>query len=240
MEIMNKYTIAILQARLSSKRLPGKVLRRINSQPIIYWQIKRILRSRRIDKLIVAISEDSSDDLLANYLESIDQEYLRGPLNDVLARFIKVEQKFNPDIILRLTGDCPFVMPDLIDLMLEIFHANSFDYFSNIVNLTFPDGLDIEIIRSGVLERLNRFNLTSDEREHVTLGILNRKNLFDVKNYSNSEDLSSFRWTVDTSQDFEFIQKVFHDFKDKEIEFNYSDLILYFNNYPELNQIAIR
>jgi spore coat polysaccharide biosynthesis protein SpsF (cytidylyltransferase family) len=240
MEVMKKLTIAILQARLSSKRLPGKVLMKINSRPMIYWQIKRILRSRRIDKLVVAISDHHTDNLLADYLESINQEYVRGQLDDVLSRFIKVERKYDPETIVRLTGDCPLVMPDIIDAMLDVFQSNKFDYLSNIVNLTFPDGLDIEIFRSGILEKLNGINLLSSEREHVTLGILERKNLFDVHNYSNAEDLSSFRWTVDTLQDFHFVQKVFEDFKDREFEFNFSDLILYFKSYPELNQIAVR
>jgi spore coat polysaccharide biosynthesis protein SpsF len=237
---MSKFTIAILQARLSSTRLPAKVLRRINSQPMIYWQIKRILKSKRIDKLVVAISEHQSDDLLAAYLASIDQEYIRGDLHDVLSRFIKVEKIYRPDVIVRLTGDCPLIMPDLIDAMLEIFYDNNYEYLSNIVNLTFPDGLDVEIFRSGILERLNRMSLTKEEREHVTLGILERKNVFVVKNYSYSEDLSSFRWTVDTLSDFSFVQNVFKDFKDKELEFNFSDLILYFKKNPELNSIAVR
>jgi spore coat polysaccharide biosynthesis protein SpsF (cytidylyltransferase family) len=112
---MEYKTIAILQARMSSTRLPGKVMRFINGKPMIYWQIQRIKKAKLVDKLILAISEDASDDVLAEYLGSINQVYVRGSLNDVLDRFKKVASIYKSQSIVRLTGDCPLVMPKLID-----------------------------------------------------------------------------------------------------------------------------
>jgi spore coat polysaccharide biosynthesis protein SpsF len=237
---MNRQIIAVLQARVSSTRLPGKVLKLINGSPMIYWQINRMKKSTKIDRIVVATSDDSTDNELAWFLDTIDQEYIRGPLVDVLARFIKAEAKFQPEALIRLTGDCPFVMPDLIDEMVHKFQESHLDYISNIIELTYPDGLDIEIIKSGVLSRLNGLDLSASEREHVTLGILNRKNLFSTLNISNTYDMSHYRWTVDTMDDFRFIETTFGYFKGRETEFNFSDLKEYFGNYPQLNRIKHR
>ena len=113
--------LAVLQARMSSNRLPGKVLMEVNGKPMIYWQIQRILQSKEISKLVVATSDHPTDDVLVKYLESINFEFVRGSLDDVLARFIKVENIYSPDSIIRLTGDCPLLMPELIDSMLKKF-----------------------------------------------------------------------------------------------------------------------
>jgi spore coat polysaccharide biosynthesis protein SpsF len=233
-------TIAILQARMSSARLPGKVMRLINGKPMIYWQIQRINKAKLLDKLILAISEDASDDVLADYLDAIDQVYVRGSLNDVLDRFTKVESIYKSQSIVRLTGDCPLVMPELIDEIIKQFYENNLDYMSNILDLTYPDGLDVEVFKSSVLGRLQRLDLSEPEREHVTLGIINRQEIFSTKNFYNEKNLSSFRWTVDTQKDFEFISKIFDNFKLNEVGFSQKDLEVFIQSNPKINQIKIR
>ena len=125
--------LAVLQARMSSNRLPGKVLMEVNGKPMIYWQIQRILQSKEISKIVVATSDYPADDVLVKYLESINCSFVRGSLEDVLARFIKVENIYSPDSIIRLTGDCPLVMPELIDSMLKKFYEVNVQYLSNII-----------------------------------------------------------------------------------------------------------
>jgi spore coat polysaccharide biosynthesis protein SpsF len=237
---MEYKTIAILQARMSSTRLPGKVMRLINGKPMIYWQIQRIKKAKLLDKLILAISEDASDDVLAEYLDAMDQVYVRGSLNDVLDRFIKVESIYKSQSIVRLTGDCPLVMPELIDEIIKQFYENNLDYMSNILALTYPDGLDVEVFKSSVLGRLQRLNLSESEKEHVTLGIINRQEIFLTKNVYNEKNLSSFRWTVDTQKDFEFISKIFDNFKLNEVGFSQKDLEVFIQSNPKINQIKIR
>lgn len=232
--------LVILQARMSSKRLPGKVLMELNGKPMIFWQIQRILKSKEISKLVVAISDHPTDDVLAGYLESIACDFVRGSLGDVLDRFIKTEEIYTPDLIVRLTGDCPLVMPDLIDSMLKQFYEVNVDYLSNIIELTYPDGLDIEIIKAGTFSKLVTMNLTSAEREHVTLGIINRVDGFSSFSVTNRINLSCYRWTVDTKEDFAFIKRVFKDFKSKETEFNFEDLVSYFKQFPNLNRLKLR
>jgi spore coat polysaccharide biosynthesis protein SpsF (cytidylyltransferase family) len=212
--------LAVLQARMSSNRLPGKVLMEVNGKPMIYWQIQRILQSKEISKLVVATSD--------------------CPTDDVLARFIKVENIYNPDSIIRLTGDCPLVMPELIDSMIKKFYKVKVEYLSNIIELTYPDGLDIEIIKAGTLSKLTAMNLLNNEREHVTLGIINRLDQFSSFNVANLSDLSSYRWTVDTEDDLVFVRGVFKAFTSRETEFNFEELVHYFKVHPHLNRLKVR
>jgi spore coat polysaccharide biosynthesis protein SpsF len=237
---MEYKTIAILQARMSSTRLPGKVMRFINGKPMIYWQIQRIKKAKLVDKLILAISEDISDDVLAEYLGSINQIFVRGSLNDVLDRFMKVESIYKSQSIVRLTGDCPLVMPELIDEIIEQFYKLNLDYMSNTLTLSFPHGLDVEIFKSDVLDRLLNLNLSILEREHVTLGIINRQDIFSTGNYFNDRDISSYRWTVDYLKDFEFVSKVFAHFEQNEVNFSQKELEKFVQSNPEINQIKIR
>ena len=225
---------------MSSTRLPGKVMRLINGKPMIYWQIQRIKKAKLVDKLILAISEDISDDVLAEYLGSINQVFVRGSLNDVFDRFMKVESIYKSQSIVRLTGDCPLVMPELIDEIIEQFYKLNLDYMSNTLTLTFPDGLDVEIFKSDVLDRLQDLNLSILEREHVTLGIVNRQDIFSTRNYFNNRNISSYRWTVDNQKDFEFVTKVFAHFELNEVNFSQKELEKLVQSNPEINQIEIR
>ena len=232
--------LAILQARMSSKRLPGKVLMNINGKPMIFWQIQRILKSKEISKLVVATSDHPTDDVLASYLETINCSFVRGSLDDVLDRFITVESIYSPDSITRLTGDCPLVMPELIDSMLKQFFEVDVQYLSNTIELTYPDGLDIEIIKAGTLSKLATMNLTNAEKEHVTLGILNRLDQFSSFNVANESNLGGYRWTVDNEEDLAFIKGVFEEFKSKEKEFNFNDLVIFFKQHPNQNRLKPR
>jgi len=237
---MNDLVLVILQARMSSSRLPGKVLSLINNKPMIYWQIKRISQSKLVDKIVVATSNEKSDDILEDYLNSINQEYFRGSLNNVIDRFAKIEEIYKPSVIIRLTADCPLVMPEIVDKCIERFNKEKVDYVSNILSLTFPDGLDVEVLRSGVLAKLMSLKLSETEKEHVTLGLLNRRSIFTTLNIFNPTNLSHFRWTVDTQTDLNFVIEVFKYFSSREITFNMKDMLDFISKFPELNQIKTR
>jgi spore coat polysaccharide biosynthesis protein SpsF len=225
---------------MSSTRLPGKVMSQINGHPMIYWEIRRISKAKLVNNTVVAISDQSSDDVLANYLESIHQEYVRGSLDNVLSRYVKAEENYNPSAIIRLTADCPLVMPELIDQYLEIFYKSDFDYLSNTLELSYPDGLDIEIIKPGIFKKLLEFNLSEEEEEHVTLGIYSRKDTFKTYNVSNKTHMSNFRWTVDTPDDLVFVKSVYTHFESKEIDFTFEDVLQFVKENPNLNRIIDR
>ena len=237
---MKNLNLVVLQARMSSTRLPGKVMSQINGHPMIYWEISRISKAKLVNKTVVAISDQSSDDILANYLESIHQEYIRGSLDNVLGRYVKAEENYSPSAIIRLTADCPLVMPELIDQYLEIFHKSDFDYLSNTLELSYPDGLDIEIIKPGIFKKLLELNLSEEEKEHVTLGIYSRKDKFRTHNVSNKTNISDFRWTVDTLDDLVFVKSVYAHFESKEMNFTFEDVLKYVTDNPNLNRITSR
>ncbi len=240
MAVVKNLNLAVLQARMSSTRLPGKVMSQINGHPMIYWEICRISRAKLVNEIVVAISDQSSDDILAEYLESIHQEYIRGPLDNVLGRYVKAEENYNPSAIIRLTADCPLVMPELIDQYLEIFHKSDFDYLSNTLELSYPDGLDIEIIAPGIFKKLLELNLSEEEKEHVTLGIYSRKDKFKTYNVSNKTNISNFRWTVDTPDDLVFVKSIYAHFESKEMNFTFEDVLKYVKENPNLNKIVSR
>lgn len=220
-----KKTIVVLQARTSSTRLPGKVMMEINGQPMIYWQVKRILNAKKIDKLVIATSSDSTDDRLANFLLGKGLSVYRGSLDNVLSRFLEVSVMHQHDALVRLTGDCPLVMPELLDAMVTKFYEQDADYLSNTLPPTYPDGLDIEIVRNGVLKKLISFNLDSEEIEHVTKGIYNRPESFKLSNFRNLNDNSNERWTVDYQADFDFVCEIFQEFRKRESKFTLSELM---------------
>ena len=237
---MKNLNLVVLQARMSSTRLPGKVMAQINGHPMIYWEISRISKAKLVNKIVVAISDQSSDDILADYLDSIHKEYIRGSLDNVLSRYVKAEEIYNPSAIIRLTADCPLVMPELIDQYLEIFHKEDFEYLSNTIELSYPDGLDIEIIAPGIFKKLLEFSLSKEEKEHVTLGIYSRKDKFRTYNVSNKTNISQFRWTVDTSDDLAFVKSIYAHFESKEINFTFENVLKLVKDNPNLNRIMFR
>ena len=237
---MKNLNLVVLQARMSSTRLPGKVMSQINGHPMIYWEISRISKAKLVNKIVVAISDQKSDDVLADYLDSIHQDYIRGSLDNVLSRYVKAEENYNPSAIIRLTADCPLVMPELIDQYLEIFYKNDFEYLSNTLELSYPDGLDIEIIAPGIFKKLLVSSLSKEEQEHVTLGIYSRKDKFRTYNVSNNANISEFRWTVDTSDDLAFVKSVYAHFESKEIDFTFKDVLKFVKKNPNLNRIMFR
>ena len=227
-------TIAILQARMSSRRLPGKVLREINGRPMIYWQLQRIYRAKNVDKVIVATSTDTTDDPLVDFLNSEEVPYVRGSLDNVKERFDNVITQFPSESFIRLTGDCPLVMPSLIDDLVDAFHEADVDYLSNTIKPTFPDGLDIEVVKTEAFRKLDNASLSKAEIEHVTYGLYSRTGQFTTQNFVNSQDLSNLRWTVDYQEDLEFVRDVFSYFTGREDSFNLIELLDYLGNNREL------
>ena len=155
---------------MGSTRLPGKVMKVISGQPLIKYQIDRIKRSKYLDEMIVAIPKGREDDILYDYLSSVCVTTSRGDLYDVLSRFEGVVMNSSAEVVIRSTADCPLFMSDILDDMLEEFESLDLDYMSNAIVPTFPDGLDIEIFTREAFLMLAKSKLTSEQREHVTLG----------------------------------------------------------------------
>jgi spore coat polysaccharide biosynthesis protein SpsF len=192
--------LAILQARMSSTRLPGKVLLPLAGTPMLSRQIERIQRSRLIDKLIIATSDRPEDDPVAE----LWPDSFRGSLNDVLDRYYRAALPYSPSHVVRLTGDCPLADWEVIDDCIHF--ANGYDYVSNTVRPTFPDGLDVEVFTFDALQKAWFEASEPYDLEHVTPYM---RRHFKTGSLETCPNLSHLRWTVDTPEDFAFASRVY-------------------------------
>jgi spore coat polysaccharide biosynthesis protein SpsF len=229
--------LGVLQARTSSSRMPSKVLEPILGQPMILRQFERLVRSRRIDALTLATSDDASDDTLAQIVRETGFSVARGSLDDVLDRFLSAASPHAPEWVVRLTGDCPLTDPLLIDRLIDETLAAGADYGSTALEPTFPDGLDAEIVRFDVLREVAAEPRTTAEREHVTLAIHRRPDRFKLHSVTGSPDLSALRWTVDEPRDFAFVTQVYEALYPQKPAFDTRDILDLMRQRPELQRL---
>ena len=224
--------LAILQARLSSTRLPGKVLRPILGVPMLGRQIERLRRAKRLSRLVVATSTGADDDAIATYCETLGVDCFRGPLDDVLARFLGAIAAFGPaETFVRLTADCPLTDPDLIDQVIESHRETGAQYSYVHQRWSFPKGLDVEVCQTAVLREIDGEAKGSD-REHVTAFIYARPERFTL-NAINRDPPLRYRWTVDTPEDFAFVTAVYEGLFPANPSFGTDDILAWQARHPE-------
>ncbi|MBM9577341.1 aminotransferase class III-fold pyridoxal phosphate-dependent enzyme [Leptospira sp. 201903070] len=227
--------LAIVQARMGSTRFPNKVMQLIEGKPLIGLLLDRLLLSKKIEQVVVATSVDSKNDTLVSFLNQKGISYFRGNENDVLDRYYQAALLNKADVIVRITGDCPLVDPNLVDEVIELFFSKTYDYVSNIDPPTFPDGLDIEVFSFFALEKAYHLATKTFDREHVT-PFLRESKEFLKTNLSFSKDYSSQRWTVDEKNDLDVIQNIFGHFSPR-IDFGWKEVILLYESKPEIFQL---
>jgi spore coat polysaccharide biosynthesis protein SpsF len=228
---------AVLQARMSSRRLPGKVLRTVIGRPLLALQLERVARSARIDRLIVATSTRDDDDPVAALAQTIGIECFRGSLDDVLDRFYRAARPSDPDYVVRLTGDCPLADPAVIDAAIEFCVSGGYDYAGNALEPTFPDGLDVEVARFACVEQAWREARLPSEREHVLPYLYTRPGQFRIGSFRNGVDLSHLRWTVDEPEDLELVTLLFESLYPANPAFSTADILALIEARPELARI---
>ncbi len=229
--------LGVLQARVSSSRLPGKVLMPILGQPMLLRQIERLHRCRTIDQLVVATSADPADDALGALCEQRDVACYRGSLSDVLDRFVNAARPYHPDVVVRLTGDCPLADPGVIDEAIRFFDAGDYDYVCNFMPPTFPDGLDVEVMRFSALEEAAEEARLPSHREHVTLFVRVHPERYRLGNLASPVDLSHLRWTVDEPPDFEFVRRVYEALYQEKPDFATQDVLALLDRDTSLRDI---
>lgn len=232
--------IAVLQVRASSTRLPGKVLKPILGEPMLARQIERILRSKRIDQLVVATSTDASDDAIAALCAQWSIARSRGSLADVLDRVYQAVAPYAPTHVVRLTGDCPLTDPAVIDAAIDFALRGDFDYATNVKPYTFPDGLDVEVVTFRALETAWREAELPSHREHVLPFIHRQPERFYLGYYRSPVDLSRHRWTVDESEDFVFVTAVYEALYPTNPNFSMRDILDFLEHHPELLRVNER
>ncbi len=226
--------VGILQARVSSSRLPGKVLMPILGKPMLLWQIERLKRAKFIDRLIVATSNDLTDDPIDDLCFSNTIDCFRGSLDNVLDRFYRAASFYNANHVVRLTGDCPLADPFVIDNVINYYLSDDFDYVSNATIPTFPDGLDVEVFSFSALEQSWYKAQLLSEKEHVTSFIAKHKELFKLGLFRNNIDLSHLRWTVDELDDFDLIVKIYENLNPISDFFSMENVLCFLDRNPEL------
>ncbi len=219
---------------MSSSRLPGKVLMPILGEPMLFRHIERLHRSREIDQFIVATSTDASDDALVQACAQRGVGCYRGSLDDVLQRFVQAAEPYAPEIVVRLTGDCPLADPAVIDEVIRFFRAGNYDYASNCMPPTFPDGLDVEVMRFSCVQEAEREAMLPSHREHVTPFLRAHPERFRIGNHASTVDRSGLRWTVDEPEDFEFVRRVYEKLYPVKPDFTTRDILDLLKREPEL------
>lgn len=227
--------ICIVQARVSSSRLPGKVLKPILGKPMILHELERLKRSKRIDKIVLATSQDESDNGLADMVVADGYEVYRGSLDDVLDRYYQCARTYQTDHVVRITGDCPVIDWRIVDTVIEKHLTEKNDYTS--LSEEYPDGLDTEIVRFSVLEQAWHDARLASEREHVTLYIRNHVDMFQCGQITCSQNLNQMRWTVDEPRDFQFIQQVYEELYPGNTDFAMNDILALLDKKPQLQFI---
>ncbi|NJN96690.1 MAG: NTP transferase domain-containing protein [Anaerolineales bacterium] len=202
-------TVAIVQARMASTRLPGKVLAEIAGQPMLYHVIQRTQQTKNLDLVVVATSTNQADDAIAQFCQTANLPFFRGSENDVLDRYYQTAHHFEADTIVRLTADCPLLDPEVIAKVVQTFQVGAFDYVSNTLKCTYPDGLDTEVFSLTALTQAWQEALLNSEREHVTPYIWKNPTKFRLGNVVGERDLSALRWTIDEPQDLAFVRAVY-------------------------------
>jgi glutamate-1-semialdehyde 2,1-aminomutase len=234
-------TLAIIQARMGSTRMPNKVMMEVHGVPMIELLLARLSRSKELDQIIVATSIDPKNIPLVEHVRALGYNCERGSEDDVLERYVSAAKAHQADVIVRITGDCPLVAPGLVDECILRFRTGQVDYFSNTNPPSYPDGLDIEVVTFAALEQAIRESDKPFDHEHVT-PYVRESNQFSTSGMQNNEDLSALRWTVDEPADLEVISNVFtHFFPD--IHFTWQQVLELQRTKPKLfeaNQQLIR
>lgn len=233
---MNK-VLSICQARYDSTRLPGKVMLKILGKPLLWYVIKRLKLVKTPNEVIIATSEYPSNEPIMKLAKKMGVKYIAGSEKDVLDRFYQAAKEVKGDIIIRTTSDCPLIDPNIIERGLDLFINNDYDYVSNVHPPTYPDGFDVEIFSFKALKKAWENADLKSEREHVTPYIWKNEELFKLKNFEYKNDLSSFRLTVDTQEDFTLVSKVIKEFYDKWDSFTLNDVIEFLKDNPKLLEI---
>lgn len=232
-------TVAIVEARMRSTRLPGKVIRPILGRPMLELLIERLKRARRLDHIVVATTTNPADDVLESLIHRLGVGCFRGSEEDVLDRVLRAAHAAEATVIVEITADCPLVDPAVVDRMVEIYQTNTYDFLSNRLRPTYPDGLGVRVFSTKVLEEVARVTQDPVDREHVSIYIWEHPERFTVHNVESSlpEKYWDLRLTVDTPEDFKLITVLFEELYPKNPAFGLCHVLNVMDQRPELREI---
>lgn len=235
--------VIILQARMTSTRLPGKVLLEVGGRPMLAQQLRRLKECLLVDRIIVATTTNATDDGVVEVARQEGVEWFRGSETDVLSRFAGAARQAQAGIVVRITGDCPLIDPQVTDRVIQELseHATTCDYAANILQRTYPQGLDVEAFFGDVLQRVDRMAQSPTAREHVTTFIYSEQpELFRRRNVADSQDNSDLRWTVDTAADLQVVRTIYEALDLGTRMAPYPEILAYVRAHPEVAALNAR
>jgi spore coat polysaccharide biosynthesis protein SpsF (cytidylyltransferase family) len=234
---MKKKIAAIIQARMTSNRLPGKVLMDIEKKPILWHVINRLRFSKKLNDIILAIPDTKENDILEKFAKDNKIKYFRGSENDVLSRYYEAAKRFKCDIIVRITSDCPLIDPKIVDVVIKKHLSSGVDYTSNVQLRTYPKGMDVETLNFQALEKSFYEAKDPVDREHVTLYIRRHPSIFKQASAVNNQNLSPMRWTVDEKEDLDFVRKIYEKLYREGKIFLMQEILELLEKEPRLSEI---
>ena len=245
--IMMKKNVAIIQARMGSSRLPGKVLMPILNRPILYYIVERLKRVQAVDQIIIATSDLKKDNAIEIYCKINQIDIFRGSEEDVLDRYYQAAKKADADTIIRITADCPLIDPCILQKLIGVFYKEKSDYYCVGTGATtavkkhynrYPNGLNAEIFTSEALETAWLHGKENKYREHVTTFIWCNEDIFNVGIMPCSQgDFSDYRWTVDFFEDYQLVQRIYEKLYFKKSNFGMKDILDLLTEEPSMMSI---
>ena len=225
--------VIIVQARMTSTRLPGKVLLPLAGQPMLTRLIERLRRVKRADAIVVATTTNATDDPIAALCEQLGVHCHRGSELDVLSRYADAARLNDAGVVVRITSDCPLIDPVLVDQLIAAYLDGDCDYVSNMLPPTWPYGMAVEVFSATVLREAHAEATLASEREHVTPFIYWRPERYHLRNIASPTDLSTQRWTVDTAEDYELVRRLFETLHPDHPRFGLADVLATMDAHPD-------
>jgi len=231
--------VSTIEARMTSTRLPGKTLKPILGKPMLELLVERLRQARKVDEVVIATTVDPSDDSIEELARRMGVGIFRGSMDDVLDRVLKAAQAYKADIIVEMTGDCPLLDPNVVDLAIRTFEEGDYDYVSNIVERTYPRGLDTQVYPTRVLAEVDRKTQDPADRENVSLYIYEHPGEYRLGHFhmEGGADHSGMRLTVDTLEDFQLISRIYELLYPSNPAFTLQDVLRVMNDDQELVKI---
>lgn len=232
-------TVIVVQARMTSTRLPGKVVKTVLDKSLLEYMIERLRRVSHADGLVVATTSNATDDPIVSLCDTLGVDWFRGSEEDVLARYHGAASQAGAEAVVRVTSDCPLIDPAVIDGVIATFHDRmpEIDYVSNVLIRSFPRGMDTEVFSFKALDQAFREATEAPQREHVTPFINRQPDRFRIEHISHHPDLSRHRWTVDTPEDFELIERMLTALYPTRPAFDMSDCLALLDAHPDWSSL---
>jgi spore coat polysaccharide biosynthesis protein SpsF len=232
-------TVAIIEARMKSTRLPGKNLRPILGKPMLERLVERLKQAKMLDGIVIATTIDSSDDAIETLASQLGVGCFRGSMDDVLERVLRAAQSVQADVIVEITGDCPFTDPGMVDQAVGRYLASTFDYVGNVRPSTYPVGFAVQVFATRVLKEVESLTQDPADREHVSLYIYEHPERYRLDNIESglAEKYHAYRLTVDTPEDFSLTAAIFEALYPSNPEFGLADILAFLDAHPELLEL---